>query len=150
MHCVMCRLYCMCVCVQESCHCFWPQGSGDAGVSGAEEVYGKVAVSVRKVSSHGDITERRLEVEERGGKDTHRVVTLLQIMGWTPQELPHPSAMLALVDLLSKAQRSSPSKHTVIMCRSGYVTIFHTFKNAFLLLSSVLEKFHLLYKSMGL
>ena len=90
-----------------------------AGVDGVEEVYGKLAVSVRRVSSYGDITERRLEVEERGGKETHRVVTLLQMIGWSPQELPHPSAMLALVDLLSKAQRSSPSKHTIIMCRSA-------------------------------
>ena len=93
-----------------------------------EEVYGKLAVSVRRVSSYGDITERRLEVEERGGKETHRVVTLLQMTGWFPQELPHPSVMLALVDLLSKAQRSSPSKHTIIMCRSADMHVYQTVK----------------------
>ena len=74
---------------------------------------------MKRVSHHGDITERRLEVEEteeRGG--VQRSVILIQLSSWPPGELPHPTAILSLVDLLSKAQRSSPSRHTVIMCRS--------------------------------
>ena len=113
---IFCLYVCVFACVQESCHCFWPQ---DFGVEGVKEVHGKLAVSVRRVNSHGDITERRLEVQERVEKESHRVVTLLQMRGWPPQELPHPSAMLSLVDFLSKAQRRSPSKHTIIMCRSA-------------------------------
>ena len=106
---------CVCACVQESSHCFWPQGSEVTEGEG-EEVYGKLSVTLKRLGCHGDIMERRLEVVEVGGQET-RVVTLLQLTSWPPEEVPHPSAILSLVDLLSKAQRSSPSKHTVIMCR---------------------------------
>ena len=68
-------------------------------------------------SVHGDITERRLEVEEREGKK--RMVTLLQLSSWSPGELPHPTSILSLVELLSKTQRNSPSRHTTIICRSA-------------------------------
>ena len=74
---------------------------------------------MKRVNHHGDITERRLEVEETEGRGgVQRSVILLQLSSWPPGELPHPTAILSLVDLLSKAQRSSPSRHTVIMCRS--------------------------------
>ena len=84
-----------------------------------EEVYGKLNVVLKRLNSHGDIMEWRLEVGEAEGKDTspHRRVTLLQLTSWSLQELPHPSSILSLVDMLSRAQRSSPSKHTIIMCR---------------------------------
>ena len=72
----------------------------------------------KRVGFHGDITERMLEVEETEGKGgVQRSVTLLQLSSWSPRELPHPTSILALVDLLSKVQRSTPSKHTVIMGR---------------------------------
>ena len=103
--------------MQESSHCFWPEGSGSAGVDGAEEVYGKLTVTLKRLSSYGDITERRLEVAESEGTSPHRIVTLLQLSSWPLEEVPHPSAILSLVDLLSKAQRSSPSRHTIVMCR---------------------------------
>ena len=48
--------------MQESSNCFWPEGSGSAGVDGAEEVYGKLTVTMKRLSGYGDITERRLEV----------------------------------------------------------------------------------------
>ena len=67
-------------------------------------------------SVHGDITERRLEVEEREGRK--RTVTLLQLSSWSPGELPHPTSILSVVELLNKVQRSSPSRHTTIICRS--------------------------------
>ena len=74
---------------------------------------------MKRVNHHGDITERRLEVEETEGRGgVQRSVILLQLSSWPPGELPHPTAILSLVDLLSKAQRSSPNRHTVIMCRS--------------------------------
>ena len=104
---------------QQSSHCFWPEQSGSAGVEVPEEVYGKLKVVLKRLNSHGDIMEWRLEVGEAEGKDTspHRRVTLLQLTSWSLQELPHPSSILSLVDMLSRAQRSSPSKHTIIMCR---------------------------------
>ena len=114
---------CVCVCVQVSSYCFWPQGTG--GVTTCEEeeeeVYGGLSVCLKRVSSHGDITERRLEVRETGGKgeeEEGRVVTLLQLRGWSQGEVVSPPVLLSLVDLLSKAQRSSPSRHTIVMCRS--------------------------------
>ena len=85
-----------------------------------QAVYGKLRVGVKRVSSHGDIIERKLEVEETEGKGgVQKVVTLLQLTSWPPGELPHPTSILAVVDLLSKAQRATPGKHTVIMCRSA-------------------------------
>ena len=100
------------VCVlQESSHCFWPEGS-------EEKMYGKLRVVGKRESVHGDITERRIEVGDvEGHGGTQRVVTLLQLNSWPLRELPHPTAILSLVELLSKAQRSSPSRHTVVMCR---------------------------------
>ena len=107
--------YTLSLCVQVSSYCFWPQGLG--GVQ--EEVYGRLRVCLKRVISHGGITERRLEVTETGGEgEEQRVVTLLQLSGWSLGELPSPPVVLSLVDLLSKTQRSSPSRHTVIMCRS--------------------------------
>ena len=103
--------------MQESSHCFWPEGSGSAGVDGAEEVYGKLTVTLKRLSGYGDITERRLEVAESEGTSSHRIVTLLQLSSWPLEEVPHPSAILSLVDLLSKAQRTSPSRHIIVMCR---------------------------------
>ena len=103
--------------LQESSYCFWPEGSGSAGVDGAEEVYGKLTITMKRLSSYGDITERRLEVVESEGTSPHRIVTLLQLSSWPLEEVPHPSAILSLVDLLSIAQRTSPSRHIIVMCR---------------------------------
>ena len=109
--------------LQESSYCFWPEGSVGAGEDGAEEVYGKLTVTVKMLSSYGDITERRLEVAESEGTSSHRIVTLLQLSNWPLEEVPHPSVILSLVDLLSKAQRTSPSRHTIVMCRYNYIEV---------------------------
>ena len=79
----------------------------------SKEVYGKLTVTLKRLSSYGDITERKLEVAESEGTSPHkyRIVTLLQLYSWPLEEVPHPSAILSLVDLLSKAQRTSPSRH---------------------------------------
>ena len=94
-------------------------------------MYGKLRVVGKRESVHGDITERRIEVGDvEGHGGTQRVVTLLQLNSWPLRELPHPTAILSLVELLSKAQRSSPSRHTVVMCRytlplSVSLSLFH-------------------------
>ncbi|CAI8048070.1 Receptor-type tyrosine-protein phosphatase S [Geodia barretti] len=53
---------------QESSQCFWPEGRGKEEEEGEEgereELYGKVKVGVKRESFHGDIVERKLEVEE--------------------------------------------------------------------------------------
>ena len=69
-----------------------------------------------------DITERRLEVEEEEGKrggGVRRSVTLLQLTSWAAGNLPLPTAVLSLVEFLSKTQRSHPSRHTTVICRSA-------------------------------
>ena len=74
-----------------------------------------------------DITERRLEVEEeegRKGGGVRRSVTLLQLTSWAPGNLPHPTAVLSLVELLSKTQRSRPSRHTTVICRSALLPLY--------------------------
>ena len=76
-------------------------------------------VCLKKVECFGDITERKLEVTEAEGKaEEQREVTLLQLSSWSLQKLPSPQVVLTLVDLMNNAQRSSPSKRIVIMCRS--------------------------------
>ena len=67
--------------MQESCHCFWPQKSEVAGIEGAEEVYGKLTVTLKRQSVYGDITEWKLEVTENEEKmsTSQRIVTLLQL-----------------------------------------------------------------------
>ena len=109
--------------IQESSHCFWPESSGSAGVDGAEEVYGKLSVTLKRLRGYGDITERRLEVAESEGTSPRRIVTLLQLSSWPLEEVPHPSAILSLVDLLSKAQRTSPSRHIIVMCRYSILSL---------------------------
>ena len=97
-----------------SSHCFWPEGEKE------EAVYGKLRVGVTRVSHHGDIIERKLEVEDTEGRGgVQKTVSLMQLSSWPPGELPHPTAILSLVDLLTKAQRGSPCRHTVVMCRSA-------------------------------
>ena len=76
---------------------------------------GKLKVTLMGWNNDGDITERKLEVKDECGG--HRIVSVLQLTSWPPGELPHPSAILSLIDQLSKIQRSNPSKHTIIMCR---------------------------------
>ena len=74
----------------------------------------------------GDITERRLEVEEEEGKKGGgvRSVTLLQLTSWAAGDLPLPTAVLSLVELLSKTQRSHPSRHTTVICRSALLPLY--------------------------
>ena len=88
-------------------------------MDGAEEVYGKLTVTLKRQSVYGDINEWRLEVTDKEEKMSisQRMVTLLQLTNWSMDELPHPSSILSLIDLLGKAQRSSLSRHTVILCR---------------------------------
>ena len=88
-------------------------------MDGAEEVYGKLTVTLKRQSFYNDTTEWKLKMTEIKEKmlTSQRMVTLLQLTSWPIDKLPHPSSILSLIDLLGKAQRSNPSRHTVIMCR---------------------------------
>ena len=85
--------------------------------------YGKLIVRLQLVTSHGDIVVRKMEVLENStnSKQAKQVntlsVTLMQLTSWPEQELPHPTAILSLIDQLTNAQMSSPNKRTVVMCR---------------------------------
>ena len=86
-------------------------------------MYGKLRVKLQLVTSHGDIVVRKMEVLENSthSKQAKPVntlsVTLIQLMSWPEQELPHPRPILSLIDHLTNAQMSSSTKHTVVMCR---------------------------------
>ena len=75
----------------------------------------------------GDITERRMEVEEEEGKrggGVRRSVTLLQLTSWAAGDLPHTTEVLSLVELLSKTQRSQPTRHITVICRSALLHLY--------------------------
>ena len=59
------------------------------------------------------------EEEGKRGGGVRRRVTLLQLTSWAAGDLPLPTAVLSLVELLSKTQRSHPSRHTTVICRSA-------------------------------
>ena len=117
------------------------------------KVYGTIRVRLKRVSNRdnthisqdnskwillqpqeifrGDITERRVEVEEEEGKrggGVRRSVTLLQLTSWAPGNLPHPTAVLSLVELLSKTQRSQPTRHTTVICRCALLPLYVVYK----------------------
>ena len=100
---------------QESSCCYWPEEVGE-GV-----VYGRLRVTLQRATSHGDCVLRRMQLAEDKPKPKMAsqplTVTQVQLTSWPVQGLPHPSAVLSLVDHLSQAQRSSSSKPTVVMCR---------------------------------
>ena len=106
---------------QEASYCYWP---GEVGAAG---MYGKLSVELKAVTSHGDTVLRRMEVAEKKLKDGQAEptktlpVTQLQLLSWAEQGLPHPMAILSLIDHLTSAQMSSSTKHTVVMCRSACI-----------------------------
>ena len=96
-------------CPQESSCCYWPQELREA------ELYGKLRVTLKRVNSHGDLVDMKLELVESGPKSGQasqpRIVTLLQLTSWPPHGVPHPTAILTLIKQLSKAQRTSSGKY---------------------------------------
>ena len=102
---------------QEASCCYWPGEVGEA------VVYGKLRVKLQLVTSHGDIVVRKMEVVEDISQPglakpvNSLSVTLMQLTSWPEQGLPHPTAILSLIDYLTNAQMSSSTKHTVVMCR---------------------------------
>ena len=82
-------------------------------------VCGRLRVRLRLVNSHGNIVVRKMEVTTVEKTPTNAlIVTMIQLISWPQQGLPHPSSITSVIDHLTVAQMRSSSKQTVVMCRS--------------------------------
>ena len=98
--------------VQESSYCYWPDEEGKQIVSGS------LKVKLVKVRGHGDIVERRMEVTTNDCISTDiLVVRMIQLTSWPLQGLPHPSAIMTLIEKLTNVLMRASSKQTVIVCK---------------------------------
>ncbi|CAI8039978.1 Receptor-type tyrosine-protein phosphatase zeta, partial [Geodia barretti] len=115
---------------QESSYPYWP------GEEGEEMVCGRLSVRLVKVRGHGDIVERRMEVKENKSisPDILRV-KMVQLTSWPLEGLPHPTAIISLIDKLNHVLMSTSSKQTVVMCGDGVVR-----SGTFLVIHSQLER----------
>ena len=110
--------------LQESSYCYWPEEVGEVMVCGM------LRVRLGQVNSDGDIVERKMEVttvEEtlhQFEATNTLIVTMMQLISWPKQGLPHPSSITSVIDRLTVAQMRSSSKQTVVMCRS-YTCIYN-------------------------
>ena len=81
-------------------------------------VCGRLRVKLIKVSGHGDIVERKMEVAEHKSISTYILnVRIIQLIGWPLQGLTHSSAIIPLFDRLTNTLMGLPSKQAVVMCR---------------------------------
>ena len=72
------------------------------------------------VKTHGDVVSRKLEmVEGAAGLNRPQTVTVLQLTSWPLEGLPHPTAILSLIEQLTSTQMRCGNRRTVIMCRYG-------------------------------
>ncbi|CAI8039711.1 Receptor-type tyrosine-protein phosphatase alpha [Geodia barretti] len=99
---------------EESSCCFWPEEEGES------VVHGKLSVKLVSVKTHGDIVTRKLEMVEGAARlNRPHMVHLLQLTSWPLQGLPHPMAILSLIDQLTSTQMRCGNRRTVIMCSDG-------------------------------
>ena len=83
-------------------------------------VHGKVSIKLVSVKTSGDIVSMKLEmVEGAAGLNRPHMVHLLQLTSWPLQGLPHPTAILSLIEQLTSTQMKCGNRRTVIMCRYG-------------------------------
>ena len=81
-------------------------------------MHGKLTVKLLSVKYYGDIIIRKLEVVEGAVQlSKQHIVTVLQLMSWPMKGLPHPTAVISLIDHLTNAQMRSSTRRTVVMCR---------------------------------
>ena len=81
-------------------------------------VCGRLTVKLVKARGHGDIVERKMEVKEHKSisADIFRV-KMIQLTSWPLEGLPHPTAIISLIDKLNYVLMTTSSKQTVVMCR---------------------------------
>ena len=65
--------------------------------------------------SHDDIVVRKMEVttEVKSRSTNPLIVTMIQLISWPQQGLPHPTSIMSLIDHLTVAQMRSSSKQTI-------------------------------------
>ena len=86
-------------------------------------VHGKLSVKLVSVKTHGDIVTRKLEMVEGAARlNRPHMVHLLQLTSWPLQDLPHPTAILSLIDQLTSTQMRCGNRRTVIMCRYNNIS----------------------------
>ena len=104
--------------LQESSYRYWPEEVGEVMVCGM------LRVRLRLVNTDGDIVERKMEVTtveetaQQSEATNTLITTMIQLISWPRQGLPHPSSITSVIDHLTVAQMRSSSKQTVVMCRS--------------------------------
>ena len=110
--------------LQESSYCYWPEEVGEVMVCGM------LRVRLGQVNSDGDIVERKMEVTNventvhQSTSTNTLTVTMIQLISWPQQGLPHFTFITSVIDYLTVAQMRSSSKQTVVMCRSySYFTL---------------------------
>ena len=83
-------------------------------------MHGKLSMKLVSVKTHGDIVSRKLEmVEGAAGLNRPQMVTLLQLRSWPLEGVPHPTAILSLIEQVTSTQMRCCNRRTVIMCRYG-------------------------------
>ena len=81
-------------------------------------VCGRLSVRLLKVRDHGDIMEMKLEVKEHKSISTNILtVKMIQLTSWPLEGLPHPTAIISLIDKLNSVLMTTSSKQMVVMCR---------------------------------
>ena len=121
--------------VQESSYRYWPEEVGKVMVCG------RLRVKLGQVMSHEDTVERMIEVttveeiaHQRAARNTLNI-TMIQLISWPQQGLPHPSSIISVIDHLTVAQMRSSSKQTVVMCRldsnSYYISVYNPFNTIY-------------------
>ena len=93
-------------------------------------VCGRLRLRLEKVNGHGDVEERKIEVtasDEKDSASNKLMITMIHLISWPQQGLPHPSAIISVYDRLTKAQMKSSSQLTVVMCRLDTYILEHLF-----------------------
>ena len=83
-------------------------------------LHGKLSTKLVSVKTAGDIVSRKLEMVEGAARlNRPHIVHLFQLTSWPLNSLPHPTAILSLIDQLTSTQMRCGNRRTVIMCRYG-------------------------------
>ena len=80
-------------------------------------VCGKLRARLRVVSSHGDTVTRKKEiaiVDYKSSSTNTISVTMMELISWPQQGLPHPTAITSLIDKVTHILMKCPSKKIVV------------------------------------
>ena len=88
-------------------------------------MYEGLKVKLVEENSFGDIIERKMEVidVDHSKSSSKLTINMVQLISWSKQGLPHPSAITSLIERLNNILRRCDSKQTVVMCRLESINI---------------------------